>query len=75
MRNFERGSLIKAFVDASIGESMTCSEIVFSLTQDFGPDKAEELFYQALDKGLQDEHDGRYVILMPSMHTWLKEGS
>lgn len=54
---------------------MTCSEIVFSLTQDIGPDKAERLFYQALDKGLLDEHDGRYVILIPSMHTWLKEGS
>ncbi|MDE2826606.1 MAG: hypothetical protein OXL40_04745 [Bacteroidota bacterium] len=54
---------------------MTCSEIVFSLTQDFGPDKAEELFYQALDKGILDEHDGRYVIPIPSMHTWLKEGS
>ena len=48
---------------------------MFSLTQDFGPDKAEELFYQALDKGLLDEHDGRYVIPIPSMHTWLKEGS
>ena len=71
----ERQSLIKAFSDASIGESMTRSEIVFSLTQDFGPDKAQELFYQALDKGLLDEHDGRYVIPIPSMHTWLKEGS
>jgi len=71
----ERQSLIKAFAGASIGESMTRSEIVFSLTQDFGPDKAEELFYQALDKGLLDEHDGRYVIPIPSMHTWLKEGS
>lgn len=68
----ERQSLIKAFADASIGESMTRSEIVFSLTQDFGPDKAEKLFYQALDKGLLDEHDGRYVIPIPSMHTWLK---
>ncbi len=71
----ERQSLIKAFSDASIGESVTRSEIVFSLTQDFGPDKAEELFYQALDKGLLDEHDGRYVIPIPSMHSWLKEGS
>ena len=71
----ERQSLIKAFADASVGESMTRSEVVFSLTQDIGSDKAEKLFYQALDKGLLDEHDGRYVIPTPSTHSWLKKGS
>jgi len=68
-----RQSLMKAFTDVSLGKSTTQSVILASLSQDFGPDRAAELFKEALRKGLLDERDGHYVIPIPSMHAWLKE--
>ena len=63
---------LRPFANVLFGESMTRGDVVSSPTQDFGPDIAEELFYRAVDRALLDEHDGSYVIPIPSMHTWLK---
>ena len=67
----ERQSLAKPFSDIPIGESAQLSKIMSSLTQDYSQDKAETLFRRAVEKGIIDERNGRYVIPIPSMHDWL----
>ncbi len=67
----ERQSLARLFSDLPIGESVQLSTIMSSLTQNYGQKKAEALFRRAVEKGIIDERDGRYVIPVPSMQDWL----
>ena len=66
-----RQSLARPFRNIPLGESTTFSEIMNSLTQNYNQDKADDIFHQALEKGIIDERSGRYSIPIPSMHDWL----
>ncbi len=67
----QRRSFAKLFTNVAYGGSLELEDIMMSLAQDHGAEKADELFHRAAEKGIIDERDGRYVIPIPSMHDWL----
>ena len=67
----QRRSFAKLFTNVSYGESLELEDIMMSLAQDHGADKAQEIFRRAEEKGIVDERDGRYAVPIPSMHDWL----
>ena len=64
-------SLAKLFANIPLGESLNLEEIMMSLTQEYGSEKAEKIFHQALHKGILYRQGGDYAIPIPSMHDWL----
>ncbi len=67
----QRRSFAKLFANVSRGGSLELEDITMSLAQDHGAEKAQELFRRAVEKGIIDERNGRYVIPIPSMYDWL----
>jgi len=67
----ERHCLAKSFAEVPLGESIPGDSIRASLTQEYGPAKAEKLFHQALNRGILSKRGGRYSVPIPSMQDWL----
>lgn len=67
----ERLSLAKLIGSVSPGEGLDKEDILSSLSQKYGPNKAEKLFHLALQNGILHSYKGVYVIPIPSMHNWL----
>ena len=67
-RMFESGPLGEGF---EVGEGLDEEYILESLTREYGPEKAEQLFHRALHYGILHKRRGRYVVPIPSMQDWL----
>ena len=67
----QRRSFAKLFTNISYGGSLELEDIMISLAQDHGAEKAQDLFRRAEEKGIIDERGGRYAVPIPSMHDWL----
>ena len=67
----QRRSFAKLFTNVTYGGSLELEDIMMSLAQDHGEEKAEEVFRRAEEKGVLVDRDGGYVISIPSMHDWL----
>ncbi len=65
--------LAKAIADVQPGIPMDDVDIVSSMTQKFGDDRAEELFKRLEEKGILEKTTLGYIVPIPSMHIWLKE--
>ena len=70
----QRCSLAKLIVSDPLGEWLDEEFILESLTQEYGPEKASELFQQALHHGILHKRRGRYAVPIPSMQDWLVSG-
>ncbi|MDE2646207.1 MAG: hypothetical protein OXI05_10295, partial [Bacteroidota bacterium] len=46
-------------------------DIEAALSQEYGPEKAQDLFTRVLDRGILHSYDGVYTVPIPSMHNWL----
>ena len=64
-------SLAKLFANVPRGGSLELEDIMMSLTQDHGVEKARGIFHRALHKGILDERDNCFAVPVPSMHDWL----
>ena len=67
----QRHSLAKIFANVPLGGRLDIEDIMMSLTQDHGSEKAKKIFHQALYKGVLYRYRGDYSIPIPSMHDWL----
>ena len=67
----QRRSFAKLFANIPRGGSLEEEDIMMSLTQDHGAEKALKIFHRAQHKGILHRHDGEYAIPIPSMHDWL----
>ncbi len=65
--------LAKAIADVQPGIPMDDVDIVSSMAQKFGDDRAEELFKRLEEKGILEKTTLGYIVPIPSMHIWLKE--
>lgn len=67
----QRSSLAKLMADDPFGKGLDEENILQSLTQEYGADKAEKLFHRALHCGILHKRRGRYTVPIPSMQDWL----
>ena len=67
----QRRSFAKLFANVAYGGGLEFEDIMLSLAQDHGTEKAEKIFRRAEEKGVIVEKDGLYVVPIPSMHDWL----
>ena len=67
----QRRSFAKLFANVAYGVGLEFEDIMLSLAQDHGTEKAKDIFRRAVEKGVIDERDGLYVVPIPSMHDWL----
>ncbi len=67
----ERRSLAKLIKNVATGDGLDKEDIEEFLLQDFGPEKARDLFNRALAKGVLHSQDELYSIPIPSMQNWL----
>ncbi|MCY4204620.1 MAG: hypothetical protein OXE92_02710 [Bacteroidetes bacterium] len=68
----ERCSIARLIKNVSIRDELDKEDIEATLSQEYGPDKAAELFNRALQKGiLHSQKGGVYTIPIPSLHSWL----
>ena len=67
----QRRSFAKLFANVAYGGGLEFEDIMMSLAQDHGTEKAEKIFRRAEEKGVIIEKDGLYVVPIPSMHDWL----
>ena len=69
----ERCSLARLMKNVATQDGLDQEDIEAALSQEYGPDKAQDLFNRALDRGILHSQDGIYTIPIPSMRNWLKE--
>ena len=73
----QRCSLARMIESGPLGEGVEVGEgldeeyILKSLTREYGPEKAEQLFRRALHHGILHKRGGHYVVQIPSMQDWL----
>ena len=67
----QRHSLAKLFANVPSGGRLDMEDIMMSLTQEYGSEKAKKILHQALHKGVLYRYRGDYGIPIPSMHDWL----
>jgi len=68
----KRQVLAEIFADVPLGETMKFEDIVSALQEEYSQEVAEDLFENALDRGIIDEReDGDYGVPIPSLHRWL----
>ncbi|MCY3629378.1 MAG: ATP-binding protein [Rhodothermaceae bacterium] len=67
----ERCSLARLVKNVSIGDGLDKEDIEAALSQEYGPEKAQDLFTRVLDRGILHSYDGVYTVPIPSMHNWL----
>lgn len=63
--------IARVLARVSPGTGVAQRDIITSLSLEYDHDTAGVLFRRALHKGILDERDNRYVVPIPSMHTWL----
>ncbi|MXZ16864.1 MAG: ATP-binding protein [Rhodothermaceae bacterium] len=67
----ERFSLARLVKNVPIRDGLDKEDIEATLSQEYGPDKAQDLFNRVLERGVLHSQDGVYTIPIPSMHNWL----
>jgi len=68
----ERGSLARLIKNVARGKGLYREDIEAALSQEYrDPDKAEDLFKRAVERGILHSQDEIYTIPIPSMRTWL----
>ena len=67
----ERRSLARLITNVSIRDGLDKEDIEAALSQEYGPEKAQDLFTRVLDRGILHSYDGVYTVPIPSMHNWL----
>ena len=64
--------LAKIFSDVPLGDTIRRDVIMSALQEEYSQEAAEDLFNEALERGIIDEQeDGDYGVPIPSFHTWL----
>ena len=64
-------SLAKLFANIPLGESWGSNHIIRFLEEEYGSEKAKDIFQQTLQKGILYRRRGDYTIPIPSFQTWL----
>jgi len=67
----ERRSLARLIGNFATEDGLDKEDIQEFLSQDFGIEKAKDLFHRALEKGVLHRQKGVYTIPIPSMRNWL----
>ena len=65
-----RMAIAEAFASAREDQTQTRKAIMESLAKAVGKPEADTVFKRALNNGVLDHRDGRYVIPIPSMRRW-----
>ncbi len=67
----ERCSMARLIDSIPIDDVLDWEDIEPSLSKEYGPEKVQNLFYRALEKGVLHKQKGIYTIPIPSMRDWL----
>jgi len=67
----ERCSLAKLIRNVSSGDELYEKDILATLSQEYSPDEAKDLFNRALKRGILHSQGGVYTVPIPSMQSWL----
>ena len=70
--SFDREQL-ECLTQAVSASGISKKALIDSIARQYSQEEAQELFFQALQKGVLARRDGQYVVPIPSMYSWLKD--